>query len=251
MTMGSTDETTHFGFRSISKEEKEGRVRDVFVGVSSRYDLMNDLMSGGMHRIWKAALVDWLAPRPNQQILDLAGGTGDIAFRIVGRQPDASVTVLDLTTEMLQRGQSRARNLHIGSEIAWIAGSADALPFAGGSFDACTVAFGVRNFPDIPRALTEIRRVLKPGGRLLILEFGHVENSGLRKLYDRYSFSAIPVMGQLVVGDQDSYLYLVESIRKFPPQKEFAGMIESAGFANVAVRNMALGVAAIHSGWKI
>ncbi|MCE2523145.1 MAG: bifunctional demethylmenaquinone methyltransferase/2-methoxy-6-polyprenyl-1,4-benzoquinol methylase UbiE [Rhodobacteraceae bacterium] len=249
--MRSTEQDTHFGFRTIPKGEKADRVRDVFIGVSSRYDLMNDLMSGGMHRIWKNALVDWLMPQQDQRILDLAGGTGDIALRIVERQPNASLTVLDLTEEMLAMGRDRAARLRSSGDIAWITGSADALPFAADSFDACTVAFGIRNFPDIPESLAEMHRVLRPGGRLLILEFGHVEVSGLRRLYDRYSFSVLPRLGNLVLNDRESYQYLVESIRRFPRRKEFAGMIEAAGFVNVAVRNMSFGVASIHSAWKI
>lgn len=249
--MRSTEEKTHFGFRSIPKGEKADRVRDVFVGVSSRYDLMNDLMSGGMHRVWKTAMVDWLAPRQDQRILDLAGGTGDIAFRILERQPHASLTVLDLTEEMLARGRERSARPGAGADISWIAGSADALPFAGGSFDACTVAFGIRNFPDIAAALAEMHRVLRIGGRVLILEFGHVEIGGLSELYDRYSFGVIPGMGRLVLNDRDSYRYLVESIRRFPHSGQFSEMIAAAGFGNVAVRNMAFGIASIHSGWKI
>ena len=249
--MTHPDDTTDFGFQTISTEQKSRRVRDVFKGVSSRYDLMNDLMSGGMHRIWKAALVDWLAPRPHQRILDLAGGTGDIAFRLLDRQPDATVVVLDLTEDMLAEGRRRAARLSGSPEISWIVGSADAMPFADGSFEACTVAFGVRNFADIPGALAETHRVLTPGGRLLVLEFGHVQHGGLGRLYDRYSFNVIPELGRLVVNDRESYQYLVESIRRFPCRREFAAMLESARFANVAVRTMAFGVATIHSGWKI
>ena len=249
--MTSEEETTHFGFSSIPKGEKAGRVQSVFEGVSDRYDLMNDLMSGGMHRIWKTALVDWLAPRREQRILDLAGGTGDIALKIARRRPEAFVTVLDLTENMLAKGRERARRVGLGERIAWTAGSADAMPFASGSFDACSVAFGVRNFSDIHKALSEIHRVLKPGGRLIVLEFGHVDQSALRDLYDRYSFAVIPRLGQLVLNDPGSYRYLVESIRQFPRRSEFSKMIEASGFSNVAVRQLAFGVAALHSAWKV
>ncbi len=249
--MKPAERNTHFGFRTVPENEKVELVRDVFVGVANKYDFMNDFMSAGMHRVWKTALVDWLAPQPEQHMLDLAGGTGDIAFRILRRQPEASVTILDLTEQMLKVGQQRAARQRLESSISWVAGSASALPFASGSFDACTVAFGVRNFPDIPKALEEMHRVLKLGGRLLVLEFGHVDNNGLRRLYDRYSFRLIPEMGRLVVNDRDSYQYLVESIRRFPKPDEFAAMIRNAGFERVSFRKMSFGVVSIHSGWKI
>jgi len=249
--MTRSPDTTHFGYRTVPLDQKTGHVRELFAGVSSRYDLMNDLMSARLHRIWKSALIDWMAPRPGQEILDLAGGTGDIALRILDRQPAAKVTVLDLTEEMMSAGRRRESEQIPEPSISWIVGDAGNLPFASGTFDICTVAFGVRNFAEIPAALTEIFRVLAIGGRLLVLEFGQVRNSVVRNLYDRYSFAVIPKIGHVVAGDRDSYQYLVESIRLFPDRHRFAAMLEEAGFANVAIRDMTQGVASIHSGWKI
>ncbi len=249
--MTRNPEATHFGYRTVPLDQKTGQVRELFAGVSSRYDLMNDLMSARLHRVWKTALIDWMAPRPGQEILDLAGGTGDIAFRILDRQPAARVTVLDLTEEMMSAGRRREVEDRPEAAISWIVGDAGNLPFADGSFNICTVAFGVRNFAEIPPALTEIFRVLAIGGRLLVLEFGQVRNAFLQELYDQYSFSVIPKIGQVVAGDRDSYRYLVESIRLFPDRRRFAAMFEEAGFSNVAIRDMAQGVVSIHSGWKI
>lgn len=249
--MQPQDKTTHFGYRTIPANEKRQMVRDLFSGVSSRYDLMNDAMSGGMHRLWKDALVDWLHVREGQFVLDVAGGTGDVAMRMLGRNPGARVTVLDLTEEMLEKGRARVALKMPREEIAWVVGDALNMPFPDGSFDACTLAFGIRNFADLPKSLDEVLRVLKIGGRMLVLEFSAVRPSGLRRLYDRYSFGAIPAMGKAIAGDRDSYSYLVESIRKFPNQETFADMIRETGFENVTWRNLSLGVAAIHSAWKI
>ncbi|MFA7432197.1 MAG: bifunctional demethylmenaquinone methyltransferase/2-methoxy-6-polyprenyl-1,4-benzoquinol methylase UbiE [Gemmobacter sp.] len=245
------DRTTHFGFKDVPEAEKAGMVHGVFTRVASKYDLMNDLMSGGVHRIWKDAMMDWLAPRPGQHLLDVAGGTGDIAFRFLKRAPGARVTVLDMTESMLVEGRARAEAGQMAEALDWVAGDAMALPFPDNSFDAYTVSFGIRNVTRIPDALAEAFRVLRPGGRLMVLEFSHIPNAGLQWAYDRYSFNVIPAMGEAVAGDRDSYQYLVESIRKFPDQEAFAAMIREAGFGQVKYRNLTMGVAALHSGWKL
>jgi len=242
---------THFGFETIPEAVKGARVHGVFTSVAGRYDLMNDLMSGGVHRLWKAAMIDWLAPREGMALLDLAGGTGDIAFRVLDRlRGEAEVTVCDLTHAMLTEGRARAeaQGRH---EIDWVVGDAMALPFAPGRFDAVSIAFGIRNVTRIEEALAEAYRVLKPGGRFLCLEFSRVSPPGLRALYDRYSFGVIPGLGQAVTGDRASYQYLVESIRRFPDQERFAEMIGAAGFERVAWRDLSFGVAALHSGWRL
>jgi demethylmenaquinone methyltransferase/2-methoxy-6-polyprenyl-1,4-benzoquinol methylase len=242
---------THFGFRTVPEAEKAGMVHGVFTSVASRYDLMNDLMSGGVHRVWKQAMIDWLAPRPGMHLLDVAGGTGDIAFRFLRRVHGAGqVTVCDMTQAMLDEGARRAAKQGIEA-IDWVCGDAMALPFADSSFDAYTIAFGIRNVTRIEDALAEAYRVLRPGGRFLCLEFSQVPNPALRWAYDRYSFNVIPPMGRAVTGDRDSYQYLVESIRKFPDQERFAAMIRAAGFGQVKYRNLTLGVAALHSGWRL
>lgn len=226
-------------------------IKALFAGVSNKYDVMNDSMSLGTHRIWKTAMVDWLAPRAGERILDLAGGTGDIAMRILKRSPQSQLTVLDLTEEMMRRGQQRAKTVGGHESIQWISGDALQLPFANNSFDSCTIAFGIRNFTDILGSLDEVFRILKFGGRLLILEFSDVRNTVLRQIYDRYSFAVIPWLGQMMANDKESYRYLVESIRRFPKQDEFAAMIEEAGFKRVKYRNLSMGIAALHSGWKV
>ncbi len=242
---------THFGYRTVPEAEKAGMVHGVFASVASRYDLMNDLMSGGVHRIWKEAMIDWLAPRPGMRLLDVAGGTGDIAFRFLKRlKGDGHATVCDLTNAMLDEGAGRAARDGVGN-IDWVCGDAMALPFADRGHDGCTIAFGIRNVTRIEDALGEAYRVLTPGGRFLCLEFSHPTNPGLQWLYDRYSFNVIPPIGQAVTGDRDSYQYLVESIRKFPNQDRFAAMIRAAGFGQVKYRNLTLGVAALHSGWRL
>ena len=242
---------THFGFATIPEAEKAGRVRGVFTSVASRYDLMNDLMSGGLHRLWKAALVDWLAPRPGMRVLDVAGGTGDVAFRILNRQPRAKVAVLDLTESMLAEGRRRSEALAVADRLTWVAGDAMRLPFPDGSFDAYTISFGIRNVTRPDAALREAFRVLRPGGRLLVLEFSRVPVPMLERAYDLYSFNVIPRMGEAVTGDRDSYQYLVESIRRFPDQESFLRLIREAGFSRASFRNLTLGVAALHSGWKL
>lgn len=244
-------EATHFGFRSVPEAEKARLVQGVFTSVAARYDLMNDLMSGGVHRLWKDAMMDWLAPRPGQRLLDVAGGTGDIAFRFLARAPGASAVVCDLTEPMLVAGRRRAEAERLGEALAWVVGDAMALPFPDASFDVYTISFGIRNVTRIDAALAEAFRVLRPGGRLMVLEFSRVANPLLAWAYDRYSFNVIPTMGRIVTGDRDSYQYLVESIRRFPDQERFAAMIRAAGFVQVRYRNLTFGVAALHSGWKI
>ncbi|MCA3451653.1 MAG: bifunctional demethylmenaquinone methyltransferase/2-methoxy-6-polyprenyl-1,4-benzoquinol methylase UbiE [Rhodobacter sp.] len=249
--MSDQQQTTHFGFQTVEEGHKAGMVQGVFSRVASKYDVMNDLMSGGVHRLWKDAMMDWLAPRAGQRLLDVAGGTGDVAFRFLKRAPGATATVLDMTEPMLIAGRRRAEAERLADRLDWVAGDAMALPFAAGSFDVCTISFGIRNVTRIPDALAEACRVLRPGGRLMVLEFSRIPVPGLQWAYDRYSFNVIPVMGQVVAGDRDSYQYLVESIRRFPDQESFADMIRSAGFAQVRYRNLSLGIAALHSGWKI
>ncbi|MEM7488829.1 MAG: bifunctional demethylmenaquinone methyltransferase/2-methoxy-6-polyprenyl-1,4-benzoquinol methylase UbiE [Pseudomonadota bacterium] len=241
--------TTHFGYEDIPEDEKAARVHGVFSSVASRYDLMNDAMSLGIHRLWKDAMMDWLAPRPGQRLLDVAGGTGDIAFRFLDRAAGAEAVVLDLTEDMLAAGRSRAEAE--GRALDWVVGDAMALPFTDATFDAYTISFGIRNVTRIADALSEAYRVLRPGGRLMVLEFSQLPNPLMQKAYDLYSFQVIPRMGQAIAGDRDSYQYLVESIRRFPDQDRFAAMIAGAGFGNVKYRNLSFGIAALHSGWKL
>ena len=248
-------ETVPFGFRDVDQGDKQRLVDDVFARVAERYDLMNDLMSAGLHRGWKDALVAMLAaprqsPRPFT-VLDVAGGTGDVAARIVESSAAAKVTVADISREMLEVGRKRAVDLGHLDRIEFVEANAERLPFADAAFDAATIAFGIRNVPDIAAALGEAFRVLKPGGRFLCLEFSDVDVAWLDRLYELYSFNLIPLIGEWVVGDGAPYRYLVESIRRFPNRARFAAMIEHAGFARVTVRNLAGGVAAIHSAWKL
>lgn len=245
------DKTTHFGFQDVPEAEKAGMVHGVFSRVASKYDIMNDLMSGGVHRLWKDAMMDWLVPRPGQRLLDVAGGTGDVAFRFLKRAAGTTAVVCDMTEPMLIEGRKRAEAEQQSDRLDWVVGDAMALPFPDASFDVYTISFGIRNVTRIADALAEAYRVLKPGGRLMVLEFSHIPNNLLQKAYDLYSFNVIPVMGQVVAGDRDSYQYLVESIRKFPDQETFAAMIRAAGFGQVKYRNLTMGVAALHSGWKL
>ena len=242
---------THFGFREVPEDDKAGLVHGVFTRVASRYDVMNDLMSAGVHRLWKAAMMDWLAPRNGQTLLDVAGGTGDVAFRFLERAPEAIATVCDMTEAMLIEGRARAEAEALSQRLDWVVGDAMALPFADDRFDRVTISFGIRNVTRIPDALAEFHRVLKPGGRLMVLEFSQLPVPALQWLYDRYSFNVIPPLGQLVAQERDSYQYLVESIRRFPDQEAFAAMIRDAGFGRVNYRNLSMGIAALHSGWKI
>lgn len=249
------DNARHFGFRDVEVGAKQGLVDQVFAQVASRYDLMNDLMSAGLHRLWKDAAISWLAPPrkgAGYRLIDVAGGTGDIAFRVLdsaGR--GARVDVCDINGNMLQEGRVRAQKLGRGAEISFTVGNAESLPFADHLFDAYTIAFGLRNVPDIEAALGEAYRVLKPGGRFLCLEFSQVEVPMLDRIYDFYSFNAIPALGELVTGDAESYRYLVESIRRFPDQDALAQRVGDAGFGRVKYRNLSGGIAAIHSGWRI
>ena len=245
------DKTTHFGAREVREDEKAGLVHGVFTSVASKYDLMNDVMSGGVHRLWKDAMMDWLAPRSGQRLLDVAGGTGDIAFRFLRRAPGASAVVCDMTEGMLVEGRKRAEATAMADRLDWVTGDAMRLPFDNASFDVYTISFGIRNVTRIADALSEAFRVLRPGGRLVVLEFSQLPNAGLQRLYDLYSFNVIPRLGQAIAGDHDSYQYLVESIRRFPDQETFADMIRDAGFGQVKFRNLSMGIAALHSGWKL
>ena len=245
---------TSFGFEHVRDGEKQSRVNDVFHRVAKRYDVMNDLMSAGMHRVWKDSMVAWLSPSrtANWKTLDVAGGTGDIAFRIVEASArNAHATVLDINGSMLAVGRDRAETKGLADNLEFVEANAEVLPFADATFDAYAIAFGIRNVPHIDRALKEAFRVLKPGGRFLCLEFSEVELPILDKIYDAWSFNAIPKIGKAVTGDADSYQYLVESIRKFPRQADFAEMIRKAGFERVSWRNFSGGIAALHSGWKL
>ncbi|MCX8952057.1 bifunctional demethylmenaquinone methyltransferase/2-methoxy-6-polyprenyl-1,4-benzoquinol methylase UbiE [Ruegeria sp. NA] len=247
----NSDNTTHFGFETVREADKAGRVQGVFNSVASKYDVMNDVMSMGIHRVWKDAMMDWLAPRPGQRLLDVAGGTGDISFRFLKRAGYGHATVLDLTEPMLVEGRQRAEADQMADSLNWVVGDAMALPFEDNTFDVYTISFGIRNVTRPQEALNEAFRVLKPGGRLMVLEFSQLPNDGLQKLYDLYSFNVIPRMGKLIANDYDSYQYLVESIRKFPDQETFLNMVRTAGFENAKFRNLSMGIAALHSGWKI
>ncbi|TPI17835.1 bifunctional demethylmenaquinone methyltransferase/2-methoxy-6-polyprenyl-1,4-benzoquinol methylase UbiE [Mesorhizobium sp. B4-1-1] len=245
---------TSYGFRTVGEGEKQPLVNDVFHKVANRYDLMNDLMSAGLHRLWKDAMVAWLNPpkKVGWKVLDVAGGTGDIAFRIVeASQRQAHATVLDINGSMLAVGRDRAEKQGLAANTDFVEANAEELPFEDESFDAYTVAFGIRNVPRIEVALAEAYRVLKRGGRLLCLEFSEVDMPLLDKAYEAWSFNAIPKIGKAVTGDGEPYSYLVESIRKFPNQQNFAAMIARAGFDRVTFRNYSGGIAALHSGWKL
>ncbi|MEI5681707.1 MULTISPECIES: bifunctional demethylmenaquinone methyltransferase/2-methoxy-6-polyprenyl-1,4-benzoquinol methylase UbiE [unclassified Mesorhizobium] len=245
---------TSYGFKEVGHGDKQSLVNDVFHRVASRYDLMNDLMSGGLHRLWKDGLVSWLNPpkRPGWKVLDVAGGTGDVAFRIIdASQGQAHATVLDINGSMLGVGKERAEKRGSSANTDFVEANAEELPFADETFDAYTIAFGIRNVPRIDVALSEAFRVLKPGGRFLCLEFSEVDMPLLDKVYEAWSFNAIPRIGQVVTGDGEPYAYLVESIRKFPNQANFAAMITRAGFGRVSFRNYSGGIAALHSGWKL
>ena len=246
----------YFGSRTVEPGEKQGLVDDVFHKVAARYDLMNDLMSGGVHRLWKDALVSMLAPprRGNRdfEVLDVAGGTGDIAFRIARRADGAArIVVSDINASMLDVGRDRAEKRGLAETVSFVEGNAESLPFADGRFDAVTIAFGIRNVPDIPKGLSEMHRVLKFGGRFLCLEFSSVDVAWLDRIYEVYSRNVIPALGRAIVGDDEPYRYLVESIRRFPNQARFAAMMRDAGFDRVSHRNLSGGIVAIHSGWKL
>ncbi len=249
---GDPSEKASFGYRDVPAAEKAGMVRQVFESVAPKYDLMNDLMSGGVHRLWKDAAIDVLNPKPGERFLDVAGGTGDVAFRIHRRQGDRpDVSVCDINPAMLEVGRERAVDRGMLAGLTWTTGDAESLPFPDRSFDGYTIAFGLRNVTDIDKALREAWRVLKPGGRFLCLEFSRVTSRPLAKVYDAYSERALPFFGKLIAKDAESYRYLHESIRRFPPQPELADRMRDAGFANVAWRDMTLGVVALHSGWRV
>ncbi|TPW26093.1 bifunctional demethylmenaquinone methyltransferase/2-methoxy-6-polyprenyl-1,4-benzoquinol methylase UbiE [Pararhizobium mangrovi] len=245
---------TSYGYETVGEGEKQGRVNAVFDRVASRYDLMNDLMSAGLHRVWKDNMVAALNPprKRGYRALDVAGGTGDIAFRILKSSGgQAHVTVLDVNGAMLAEGQGRADKRGLSDKIDFVEANAEELPFEARSFDAVTIAFGIRNVPRIEVALGEAYRVLRRGGRFLCLEFSRVDVPFLEQAYEQWSFHAIPRIGRLVAGDEEPYRYLVESIRKFPSQGDFASMIERAGFERVRYTNYSGGIAALHSGWKL
>ncbi|MGE0024273.1 MAG: bifunctional demethylmenaquinone methyltransferase/2-methoxy-6-polyprenyl-1,4-benzoquinol methylase UbiE [Hyphomicrobium sp.] len=247
--------TASFGFRNVPEDERQGLVNGVFSSVAARYDLMNDLMSGGLHRLWKADFVAMIgAPRNDQpfRLLDVAGGTGDIALRYAESSgPNATAVLADISPEMLEEGRTKVAAKGLDARISLTQGNAEALPFPDRAFDAYTIAFGIRNVTHIDAALREAHRVLKIGGRFLCLEFSECRVPLLDRLYDFHSFEVIPRLGRIAAGSGDPYRYLVESIRRFPNQEAFAGMIREAGFERVSVRNLTGGIAAIHSGWKL
>nr|XP_060641355.1 2-methoxy-6-polyprenyl-1,4-benzoquinol methylase, mitochondrial [Anolis sagrei ordinatus] len=280
------DRETHFGFQTVSEAEKGEKVYQIFENVAKKYDLMNDTMTLGVHRVWKDVLLQYMNPYPGAQLLDVAGGTGDIAFRFLNsvrshrehqvRQKLRShqnlswqeitklyeeeeqqslggshVVVCDINTEMLKVGKKKAQHLGYSEGLSWVIGNAEELPFNDDNFDIYTIAFGIRNVTHMDQALQEAYRVLKPGGRFLCLEFSHVSNSIISSLYDLYSFQVIPVLGEVIAGNWKAYQYLVESIRRFPTQEEFKEMIEDAGFLKVQYQNLSSGIVAIHSGFKL
>lgn len=250
---GDTDVETHFGYTTVPLADKQELVDDVFHKVARRYDLMNDLMSAGLHRAWKDAMVSALRPPQRRPFdhLDVAGGTGDIAFRVLeAGGPQTRVTVLDINPDMLAVGRERAPRA-FADRITFVEGNAETLPWADARFDAYTIAFGIRNVPRIDKALAEAYRVLRRGGRFLCLEFSQVDVPMLDTIYDAYSFAVVPAMGRLVTGDGAPYRYLVESIRKFPRPNVFSGMIRAAGFRQVTDRAMSGGIVRLHSGWKL
>src|ERR1700704_2276213 len=257
IAMPRPGEDTHFGFRQVPVEDKQALVDDVFHSVAGRYDLMNDLMSGGLHRAWKDALVMAVNPPPKGRerpfhLLDLAGGTGDIAFRVAGAGGAGTrATVIDINADMLAVGRARAAERGLDEAISFVEGNAEALPFPDRSFDAVTIAFGIRNVPRIDEALGQALRVLKTGGHFLCLEFSTVDVPGLDALYDLYSFNVTPALGRAVTGDAEAYRYLVESIRRFPRPNEFADNMRTAGFRRVSHRVMTGGIVALHSGWRL
>jgi demethylmenaquinone methyltransferase/2-methoxy-6-polyprenyl-1,4-benzoquinol methylase len=246
-------QTASFGFKDVAATERQSLVNSVFARVANRYDLMNDLMSGGVHRLWKNDLINWLAPSKTtqQELLDVAGGTGDIARRFLDAgHPASAVTVCDISGEMLEAGRAKHGSTY-GHRMRFVQGNAEALPFPDRSFDAYTIAFGIRNVTQIEVALAEAYRVLKRGGRFVCLEFSEVRTPIVDSAYDAWSFHVIPRLGEFVASDGDAYRYLVESIRRFPKQERFAEMIRAAGFDRVQFRNLSSGIAALHSGWRL
>ena len=246
-----SENTTHFGFETVPESEKAGRVQGVFGSVASKYDVMNDAMSFGIHRIWKEAMMDWLAPRKGQRLLDVAGGTGDISFKFIARAGEAEAVVCDITEPMLVEGRKRAEAEKLASSLDWVVGDAMALPFPDNSFDVYTISFGIRNVTRPQEALNEAFRVLKPGGRLMVLEFSQIPNELMQKVYDLYSFNVIPKMGKLIANDSESYQYLAESIRMHPDQETMRDMMEDAGFEQAQYYNLTGGIVALHRGFKL
>jgi demethylmenaquinone methyltransferase / 2-methoxy-6-polyprenyl-1,4-benzoquinol methylase len=247
----NTDKTTHFGYKDVPKEEKQAMVADVFHSVAAKYDVMNDLMSFGVHRLWKRFTIDMSGVRPGNKVLDLAGGTGDLTkkfSKIVG--PQGKVVLADINSSMLEVGRERLTNQGYVGNIEYVQANAQYLPFADNTFDVITIAFGLRNVTDKDEALRSMLRVLKPGGRLLVLEFSQTTNPLLKKAYDLYSFTALPLMGKLVTNDSESYKYLAESIRMHPDQETLKGMMQDAGFSRVSYHNMTGGMVALHRGIK-
>src|SRR5471030_2615090 len=253
--MDQPDQTTHFGFRDVPLGDKQTLVNDVFHSVAKRYDLMNDLMSAGLHRAWKDVMINALNPPRSDApfaLLDVAGGNGDIAFRAAkAAGPGFRATVCDINSDMLEVGRERAASRHLDDRVSFVEGNAEKLDFANGAFDAYTIAFGIRNVPQIDLALSEAFRVLRPGSRFLCLEFSAVDVPGLDRIYDLFSFKVIPQLGRAVTGDAESYQYLVESIRKFPKPTAFAEMIRAAGFSRVNWQSFSGGIVTLHSGWRL
>ncbi len=244
------DDTTDFGFQTVRRQTKTDLVRNVFDSVANDYDVMNDLMSGGIHRLWKSAMIDWMAPQPHHHLADLAGGTGDISLRFL-RASGGSACITDINHNMIQAGRQRPQMLRYKKQLSWCVGNVEALPLASQTADFATIAFGLRNVTDRQTAISEAYRILKPGGRILCLEFSQVQNRPLAKIYDAWSFNFLPMIGQIIAGDAASYRYLVESIRQFPSKEVLADMFAEAGFAQVRVRSLSAGIACIHSGWKL
>lgn len=243
-------ETVSFGFRDVRPGEKTEMVSEVFASVAGKYDLMNDLMSLGIHRLWKSAMLDWLSPRPDQTLVDVGGGTGDITFKWLARG-GGPVQVVDYSAEMISVGRDRAIDKGILDGITWTVGNAEALPLEDSSVDVYASAFCLRNVARLDRALSEARRVLKPGGRFMCLEFSHLVVPALEDAYDAWSFKVLPALGERVAADRESYVYLAESIRRFPDQDTYAAMIRDAGLEQVKVRNLSAGIAALHSAWRL
>jgi demethylmenaquinone methyltransferase/2-methoxy-6-polyprenyl-1,4-benzoquinol methylase len=249
------NETVSFGFKTVPEGERQGLINGIFSAVAERYDLMNDLMSGGLHRLWKDDVISWMAPPKTSRafkLLDVAGGTGDLTERFLRASgPGSTATLFDINPEMVEVGRKRLEGAKLADRVTFTIGNGEALPFPDKSFDAYTIGFGIRNVTHIDKALSEAFRVLKTGGRFLCLEFSNCNVPLLDRVYDFHAFEVIPRLGKLTTGNGEAYRYLVESIRKFPKQEKFAEMIRSAGFSRVSYRNLAGGIAAIHSGWRI